>query len=143
MPFKLSQRSLDRLAGVHDDLVKVVLDAIKITRVDFCVLEGLRTVERQTQLYAQGRTKPGKIVTWTMNSAHLRGHAVDLGAWVDGAVSWDEKHYRHIADAMLEAAAKLDIPLVWGGTFRGKDDKLKPDCPHFELNRNFYTGDKK
>lgn len=140
--FKLSEKSMNKLEGVNEDLVEVVKLAIQLSLVDFTVLEGLRTIERQKELYAQGRTKAGKIVTWTMNSAHLRGHAVDLGAIVNGVLTWEEKWYPLIADAMLEAAAKLNISIVWGGTFRDKNGKLRPDSPHFELNKNFYKGDK-
>ena len=141
--FKLSEKSIDRLAGVHDDLVKVVFNAIKISTVDFMVLEGLRSVARQRELYAQGRTKEGKIVTWTMNSTHLRGHAVDLGAVVNGKyIGGDTKEelllYDRIADAMLESAAKINIPLVWGVK---KKDGTITDKGHFNLNEKFYRSE--
>lgn len=132
MTFKLSQKSLNKLEGVHEDLQKVVHKAIALTKVDFGVTCGLRTVEEQKALYAQGRTKPGKIVTWTMNSRHLTGKAVDLVAYKDGKVSWDEKLYKDIAAAMLEAAEMLNVKLVWGGSWD------KPDYPHHELDRKVY-----
>jgi peptidoglycan L-alanyl-D-glutamate endopeptidase CwlK len=124
--FKLSQKSVDRLTGVHEDLVKIVNQAIKISPVDFAVLEGLRTLCRQRELYAAGATQ-------TMNSRHLTGHAVDLVALVGGKACWHPRVYDKIAGAMFEVAAKNNVPLIWGGnwlTFK--------DCPHFELNRNFY-----
>jgi peptidoglycan L-alanyl-D-glutamate endopeptidase CwlK len=37
-----------------------------------------RSVERQRQLYAQGRTTPGPVVTWTLHSKHIRGRAFDF-----------------------------------------------------------------
>ena len=82
MPFVLGSKSLARLNGVHPDLVKVVKAAIKLSEVDFTVLEGLRTLTRQKQLFAAGATK-------TLNSRHLTGHAVDLGALIGGTVRWD------------------------------------------------------
>ena len=42
MSFVLGRRSLERLDGVHEDLVRVVKRAITMTRVDFGVTEGLR-----------------------------------------------------------------------------------------------------
>lgn len=136
--FKLSHRSLKNLEGVHDDLQKVVHEAIKRTEVDFVVIEGLRSIERQRALYAQGRTVAGDIVTWTMQSEHLTGRAVDLAAWVGGTVSWKEQYYRRIADAMLEASAILQIPIQWGGHFVGrKSGKPRPDSPHFQLHSGF------
>lgn len=124
--YKLGARSKQRLKGVHDDLVKVVERAIEITTVDFTVLEGLRTPERQKALYESGASQ-------TLNGRHITGHAVDLGAWVDGEVRWDWPLYHKIAAAMKEAAKQLDIKIVCGA-----DWKSFPDGPHFELDRKSY-----
>lgn len=123
--FALSARSRGRLAGVHPDLVRVVERAIQITQVDFVVLEGLRTAARQKELYAAGATK-------TLNSRHMTGHAVDLGALVAGKVRWDWPLYHQIAAAMGEAADELAVPVTWGGSWKFKDG------PHFELPREAY-----
>ena len=116
--YKLGNKSRRRLYGVHADLVAVVQRAIEITEQDFTVLEGLRTQERQQQLYSTGKSK-------TMNSRHLTGHAVDLAPW---PITWDWDHFYPIADAMKQAAEELDVPLEWGG-----DWKSFPDGPHFQL----------
>ncbi len=58
MPYRLSDRSKRNLVGVHPDMVAVVKRAIEISPADFMVIEGVRTPERQAELYAQGRTKP-------------------------------------------------------------------------------------
>ena len=121
MTFKLGPRSLARLKGVHPDLVKVVLRAIELTPVDFTVLEGLRSLERQKALVDAGASQ-------TMNSRHLDGHAVDLGAWVDDQVDWSWPLYGKIAQAVKAAAAELKIPIEWGGDWT----KFK-DGPHFQL----------
>lgn len=121
MAFKLGSRSLARMEGVHPDLVKVVKRAIEITETDFTVLEGLRTAARQRQLVAAGASK-------TMRSRHLTGHAVDLGAWVGGAVRWDWPLYHKIAAAMKQAARELDQPIEWGGDWR-----TFADGPHWQL----------
>ena len=124
--FKLSQRSKDRLKGVHPDLVKVVEHAIEITTVDFAVLEGLRTPERQKVLKEAGASQ-------TLNSRHITGHAVDLGAWVDGEVRWDWPLYHQIAKAMKAASAELNIPIEWGGDWR-----TFKDGPHWQLPHKSY-----
>lgn len=126
MPFKLGLRSKLRLRGVHPDLVKVVELAITRSDVDFTVLEGLRNLERQKELFAAGASS-------TMNSRHLTGHAVDLGAWVNGGVRWDWPLYHKIAKAMKSAASDLGITITWGGDWRSF-----PDGPHFELTRAAY-----
>ena len=121
MTYKLGRRSLQRLGGVNNDLVAIVKRAITISDIDFTVLEGVRTLDRQKKLLASGAST-------TLNSRHLTGHAVDLGAWVDGTVSWHWPHYHKIADAMKQAAEELGIELEWGG-----DWKSFPDGPHFQL----------
>jgi len=123
--FKLSKRSIDNLQGVHDDLVAVVSRALEISEVDFAVIEGMRTVTRQKELYAAGASQ-------TMNSRHLTGHAVDLAAYVNG-IRWDWPLYEKIAEAMKKAADELEIAIVWGG-----DWKTFKDGPHFELDRKVY-----
>lgn len=121
MPFRLGKRSRERLRGVHPDLVKVVERAIQITQVDFTVLEGFRSVARQRKLVKSGASK-------TMNSRHLTGHAVDLGAYVDGEISWHWPHYYVIEKAMKQAAKELGVIIEWGG-----DWKSFKDGPHYQL----------
>lgn len=124
--FKLGKRSIERLQGVKTDLVRVVERAIELSTVDFTVLEGLRSPERQQILVASGSSQ-------TLNSRHITGHAVDLGAWVDNQVDWSWPLYHQIANAMKAAANELGIPIVWGG-----DWKTFKDGPHFELDRRYY-----
>ena len=121
MSYALGPRSRERLVGVHPDLVRVVKRAIGESPLDFTVLEGLRTVERQKVLFAKGATR-------TMNSRHLTGHAVDLAPVINGAVSWDWPLYHKLALTVFEAAKAEDVPITWGGnwtTFK--------DGPHWEL----------
>ena len=121
MTFKLEPTSLLRLQGVHPDLVKVVERAIQLSEIDFTVLEGRRTKERQAELLKAGATT-------TMNSRHLTGHAVDLGAFVGGEVRWDWPLYHKIAAAVKQAAKEVGVPIEWGG-----DWKTFKDGPHYQL----------
>lgn len=120
MPFSFSARSVKRLHGVHPKLVACVHLALARSTVDFAVLEGVRTLERQKELVAAG-------ASWTMRSRHLSGHAVDLGAIVGGQVRWDWPLYDQIATAMKAAAAEMGLPLEWGGDWKVRDG------PHFQL----------
>ena len=135
MGFKLGKTSLARLQGVDETLVNVVKRAIEISEVDFSVLEGVRTLERQRELYAQGRTAPGKIVTWTMKSRHIEGKAVDL---VPYPLDWNDlEKFNKIKDAMFQAARELDVNLRWGADWDGDGnyrEKGEYDSPHFEIN---------
>ncbi|WP_147127823.1 M15 family metallopeptidase [Shimia ponticola] len=126
MGFKLSRRSLSRLNGVHPDIVAVIRLAIQNTPIDFAVIEGLRSLDRQKQLVASGASQ-------TMNSRHLTGHAVDIAPFVDGQISWHWPHYHQLAPAIKEAAQELGVSLEWGGDWRSFKDG-----PHWQLSWDEY-----
>ena len=119
--FVLGAKSLQKLEGVHEDLVKVVKRAIELTDTDFTVGEGLRTKERQAKLFAEGKSK-------TLNSKHLTGRAVDLWVLKDGKVTWEKAAYDNLAPFVKQAAKELEIDIRWGGDFKGFFDG-----PHYEL----------
>ena len=112
--FYLSNRSLRNLEGVNYKLVKVVKRAIEITKIDFGVIEGLRTKEQQRELVAKGASQ-------TMNSKHLDGLAVDLLAYIGSRGSWELKLYDDIADAIKQSAIENDVPIRWGGAWHIDD----------------------
>ena len=124
--FKFSQRSLDRLQGVHPKLVEVMTLALEKSQVDFVVTEGTRSLSRQKMLYDEGKSQ-------TMNSRHLPqkdglSHAVDVAAMVNGAVSWEWGLYEKINSAVQAAADQLGAKITWGGTW-----KTLRDGPHFQI----------
>lgn len=122
----LSSLSKRRLAGVHEDLVKVVL-AADGRGVPFQVVEGLRSQERQEQLFKEGKTKVKN------GGRHTTGHAVDLVVVEQGVPMWDWPAYRTLAAVMKLAAEEQKVPITWGG-----DWGSFPDGPHFELPRSVY-----
>ena len=126
MPYHLGERSRRNLRDVNPDLVAVVEMAIRISKVDFTVIEGRRTLARQKQLLKSGATR-------TLRSRHLTGHAVDLAPWVDGAIRWDWPLFYPIARAMKQAAKDQNVALRWGG-----DWKRFRDGPHFQLQWKYY-----
>jgi len=113
MTFVLGKRSLLSLKGVHPTLVAVVERAIKITKQDFTVIEGCRTLEKQKEYVASGASQ-------TMNSNHLvkadgKGYAVDLAPYIAGSVRWEMKPICVICHAMALAAQEEKVPIRWGG----------------------------
>lgn len=131
----LTKRSLDRLKGLHPDLVRVVIRADSIGALDFQVGEGLRDATRQRALFAAGATT-------TMNSRHIAdargvGHAVDLVVLVAGRVRWDWPLYHRLGALMQHAAEELHIPIEWGGNW-----KTFKDGPHFQLPWAVYPASK-
>ncbi len=149
----LSEHDYIKLKGVNPALIRV-LEATK-SPIEFRITQGSRTAEEEMALwltchnpdessngkkwltscngYALGDIAPNGI-QGTGVSHHQGGFAIDFAAFPDGVLSWQEEYYSQIAGAILEAAAKLDTPVVWGGSW------LKKDTPHIELNRNFYKG---
>lgn len=133
MAFKLSQRSFQKLVGVHPYLNSVVRDAIELTKVDFGVIYGVRTVEEQEKLVAAGRSQ-------TMKSKHLKQedgfcHAVDLMAYVDGEPCWEINVYDDICDAMKEAAKKNNIAVKWGAAWSEGDIRDYPGTAEEAMNK--------
>ncbi len=124
-----SKRSLLNLEGVHPDLVEVCKKAIELSEdfgIDFIITDGFRTMEEQIQFKAQGKSQ-------TLHSRHLGGFAVDLVALVNGRVSYKVEDMTRVADCFKRAAAKLRIPIHWGG-----DWKSFKDTPHIELDKETY-----
>ena len=109
MGYKLGKRSLSRLEGVNDDLVTVVKYAIGVTKQDFSVICGLRTIDEQRALVAKGASQ-------TMKSKHIDGNAVDLMAYCDGG-RWELNLYDEIADAMKEGAVAAGVKLRWSAAW--------------------------
>ena len=150
MTFKLSKRSLSNLEGVDERLIAVVRYAISVTKTDFAVICGLRTIEEQRELVAKGASK-------TMNSRHIGGFAVDLMAYIGDRGSWELNIYDEIADAVKEGAQAVGVPICWGAAWhipdirdwrgtmedamneyvdlrRSQGKRPFIDAPHFELS---------
>tara|TARA_R100001086_G_C11756835_1_gene236963 strand:+ start:304 stop:771 length:468 start_codon:yes stop_codon:yes gene_type:complete len=154
MSFKLSERSLSKLEGVHENLVSIVKEAITLTKVDFGVICGLRSEAEQKELFNKGASQ-------TLHSKHLpqrstgKSHAVDLMAYVGSRASWELNLYDDIADAMATASKNQKINILWGAAWtvnisnwegtmndamneyidfrRSSNRKPFIDGPHFEL----------
>ena len=149
MAYKLSTRSQEKLVGIDSELKEVVCLAIKYTKIDFGVIEGVRTVVQQKALVESGASQ-------TMDSKHLKGRAVDLMAYVNGRGCWELNVYDDIADAMKRAAIESNLAVRWGAawtvtdirewngtmeeamnsyvdTRRGQGRRPFIDAPHFEL----------
>lgn len=127
--FYLSHRSQNNRAGVDQRLIDIGDLAIQITAIDFGYPSdaGIRTAERQKQLFDSGKSK---CDGFRRKSRHQSGSALDFYAYVDGAASWNKYHLAMVAAAHLQAAAVLGIGLEWGGLWRSWQD-----FPHIQLRR--------
>lgn len=126
MAYKFSKRSLERLEGVDERMVRVIKKALTISRIDFGIPEsgGLRTAREQRLLYLAKKSNADGV---EHKSRHQSGEAIDVYAYIDGKASWEPEHLTHIATAVLQAAIYLDVPVKWGGLW-----KNFVDMPHFE-----------
>ena len=120
MAFNLSSRSKGKLEGVHPDMVAVGERAIELTKVDFGVTYGVRTVAEQEKLVASGRSQ-------TMKSKHLvqedtgYSHAVDVVAYDGSNAVWEINVYDDICDAFKQAAEEKGVSIKWGAAWSEGD----------------------
>lgn len=120
MSWQFSEKSFGHLVGVRPELVSVATLALARSPIDFGIIDGLRTVEEQAAYVAAGSS-------WTMNSKHLDGRAIDIMAYVNGKGRWESALYEKIAPAFKSAAADAGVAIVWGG------DWPQEDSGHYEL----------
>lgn len=146
---QFSNTSKERLATAHPDLIRIMEAALQLSPVDFGIAYGYRSPQKQMELYQQGRTTPGPIVTnidgVKTKSKHNEypSHAVDIFAFVNGKASWEEKDLVFlggiiIATAkLLKQAGKITHDIRWGGNWDGDGiiitDQNFQDLPHFEI----------
>lgn len=123
---RYSKRSLNSLKGIHPDLRRVIDRALQDGPLDFIVIEGLRTMQRQRELVASGASK-------TMNSRHLTGHAVDLLPIGKDGPAFDWPLYDKLGPAVKAAADAEGVEIEWGGDWT----KFR-DGPHFQLSWDAY-----
>lgn len=126
----LLDRADKKLADVHPTVREKAIELIKRAHAQgiyVLITQGFRSIAEQNELYAQGRTKPGKIVTNAKGgySYHNFGLAFDVVIQnADGSLCWS------VADKRWKTVGAIgkSIGLEWGGDWR-----KFPDYPHFQL----------
>lgn len=138
---KFSERSKSKLATCHYELITIMEAAIETSEIDFGISEGHRTVERQKELFDDGKSKIDGI---TKKGKHNYEPALacDIYAYI-GKVSWDDKHLIYLGGhikgvaALLKLQGKITHDLRWGGNWDRDgviiSDQTFIDLPHFEL----------
>lgn len=124
---RFGKRSNEVLLELEDDLQRVCLLALKYSKYDFGLTDGLRTEQEQRKNIAAGASQ-------TMHSRHLPNknglsEAVDIIIYVNGKSTWDPKYYRKVASAFFKAAFELGVPIEWGGHWESIFDG-----PHYQLS---------
>jgi peptidoglycan L-alanyl-D-glutamate endopeptidase CwlK len=124
----MTSRETEILAAVHPDL-KRVFEAVA-ERFPCRILEGMRTEERQKDLFAQGKSK-------TLNSKHLTGRAIDAAPLKYGTVDWEDiRLFAYFAGYVLGVADQMGVNLRHGADWDRDFDLTDTtffDWPHFEV----------
>lgn len=133
MSVTTASRDINQLHPVAQVACRLLLEECKKAGVPIFITETYRSQARQEYLYAQGRTRPGQIVTWTLNSNHKSKLAWDV------AVSPPKSLY-DVATLNKAGAIARKLGINWGGDWVGTVDR-----PHFEVKTNWkvpsgYTG---
>ena len=116
-------RDINALMPTAQKACRLFLEKCKEAGLDIFITETYRSQKRQNELWEQGRTKPGQIVTWTLNSRHTSRRAWDIA--VNGNNLYDMSVIRKAG----EIGKQLGI--TWGGTWS------TPDYPHFEVSEDW------
>lgn len=138
----LADRDLEKLSPEMRVKAYLFCQKCLLRGVDVLIYETWRSQDRQDALWAQGRTVPGRKVTWTKTSKHGRvdpvtkapaSDAFDAVPRIKGVPDWSaRKEYLIMGDVAKE------LGLRWGGNWDGDDKPGEPgenDSPHFELVR--------
>lgn len=137
--------SLERAQQLHPKVKDEVIALITQVEAGFPpniavrIVQGLRTIKEQDALYAQGRTKPGPIVTKARggSSYHNYGLAIDFAILIDkdGNGTYDELSWDIKKDNDKDGVADwLEVVKVFeaaGWEWGGKWSSLK-DYPHLQ-----------
>ena len=119
----MTYRDINELTPLAQRACRLFMETCRAEGLDIFITETYRSQKRQNELYAQGRTEPGKIVTWTKNSRHTSRRAWDIAC--NGSNLYDRATLKK-AGAIAE-----NLSITWGGTW------TTPDMPHFEITDNW------
>tara|TARA_R110000868_G_scaffold1211_1_gene9239 strand:+ start:1515 stop:1967 length:453 start_codon:yes stop_codon:yes gene_type:complete len=147
MSFKFGNSSTTKLLTCHIDLQKILQLAISRSRIDFGIAEGHRSLERQKQLFDEGKSqidgieRKGKHNVEPSQAADIYVYHPDLET--RRKLVYDKPSLCYIAGIIISCAEELlekgeiSHNVRWGGNW-DKDgvilqDQNFDDLPHFEL----------
>ncbi len=131
--YTLGHRSCSHLITCDQRLVTIIQTAIKITPIDFTIIEGFRSDADQLKAFEQGRSHIDGISKKGMHN-YRPSLAFDAAPY---PINWNNKaRFYMLAGVILAVASTLHIPLRWGGDWNMNGiftDQTLHDLPHFEL----------
>jgi len=137
--YKFGKKSSEKINQLHNTLRLVARLALSWGIMDFAIIEGIRSKEKQNQYFAENKTK----VQWPNGKHNVEGvwelsKAFDAVPCINGRISWHKDHCLVLSGIMLAAAKTLNVNLRWGGNWdmdgEPVTDQTFQDLVHFELN---------
>lgn len=129
---KFGQTSKERLSTCSEPL-QIIFNKV-ITIIDCSIVEGHRPKAEQNRYFDMGKSR----VQWP-NGKHngSPSRAVDAAPFINGRISWNEKHCLYFAGIVIATAYFLKIPIRWGGDWDRDNEPITDqdfqDLVHFEL----------
>lgn len=118
-------RDISELCPTAQKACRLFLEKCEEKGLKVLITETYRSQERQNYLYEQGRTRSGKIVTWTKNSRHTSRRAWDICKNKKGEEYSDSNFFKECGKIAKE------LGITWGGEWK------TADTPHFEIDKNW------
>ena len=121
---KISEERIKKLHPKIRDAARKFINNALSQGIKLRITSGYRSIQEQDDLYAQGRTKPGNIVTYLKGgySNHNYGLAIDVVPIKNGKADWNSPNWNKIGKI------GKDVGFKWGGDWTSFKDK-----PHFEM----------
>lgn len=137
--YAFGSKSQERLNSCHPLLQKVLTRALNFGVMDFSIIEGHRTIERQKQLFDEGKSQIDGVTKRGKHNA-LPSRAADILPYpgtINGINVWEDKQrFCVLAGLVFAAAAQEGVKIIWGGDWDSDGnnaDSSFHDLPHFEL----------
>lgn len=140
--YKFGASSRERLGTCDSDLQLLAKTALACSEVDFMIVEGHRSVERQNILYKAGKSKIDGLRKKGKHN-YYPSEAYDICCIVKGRAKWSEAYGSYLGGLlrgvweMLKMQGKVSGRLRWGGNWDGDGeiitDQSFDDLPHFEI----------
>jgi len=138
MNYTFGAGSQKKLFTVDPKLVEVAEYALRYGIIDFTIVEGARSKEKQDQMYKIGRSK----LKWPQSKhnqkmAGDKAAAFDAAPYINDTISWNKMHCLVLAGVILAAASELGVRLRWGGNWDMDGEPITDqdfqDLVHYEL----------
>ncbi|MFC4411766.1 M15 family metallopeptidase [Chungangia koreensis] len=140
---ELKSRPLPK--GLHPIVAEKSGELVRLSKeqgIEITITDGFRSIEEQNQIYRQGRSNEGNVVTYAKGgqSYHNFGLAIDFAlSFPDGSVSWDMSYDGNgngKSDWHEVAAIGKELGFEWGGDWRSFKD-----YPHLQMTFGLSLGE--